>query len=429
MISSVLLAVAGSQCAISLVHWGATVLARPRILPRMDFSGGVPEGHRTIVAVPAMLTDDRETDELLDAMEVRFLANRDENILFALLTDFPDASEEKLPDDEARLLHARERINALNQKYSGFNGNGNGDLTGHSDTEVDAEKQELGNDGIPGAFYLFHRPRRWNRAGKRLDGLGAQAGKLEELNLALRGDTRGFATIIGPRDRLTDVKYVLTLDSDTQLPREAVRLLIGTMAHPLNRPHYDAKRGRVTDGYGILQPRVGISMPSARRSRFAQLFAGEPGIDPYTQAVSDVYQDLFEEGSFIGKGIYDIDTVQKSMGENSPKIASSATICSKGPTHAPDWSATSCCLKIFPRPIRRISAAAIAGFAATGRFPAGCCHGFQVRRRDLRPTRYRRCRSGKYLTISAGALSRSRCWGFCSSAGSSRRVRFCTRWL
>ena len=144
-------------------------------------------------------------------------------------------------------------------------------------------------------------------------------GKLEEFNLAMRGDSAGFSRIVGPLDRLKEVKYVITLDSDTQLPREAARQLVGAMAHPLNRPHYDAKRRRVTDGYSILQPRVGISMPSAGRSRFAQLFAGEPGMDPYTRAVSDVYQDIFREGSYIGKGIYDIDAVQKSIGGRFPQ--------------------------------------------------------------------------------------------------------------
>ncbi|MEO6434581.1 MAG: glucoamylase family protein, partial [Tepidisphaeraceae bacterium] len=170
-----------------------------------------------------------------------------------------------------------------------------------------------------GHFFLFHRPRRWNPTEGVWMGWERKRGKLEEFNLALRGQVKGFSTIVGPTERLKGVRYVITLDSDTQLPRDSAGQLIGTMAHPLNRPFYDAALGRVTSGYSILQPRVGISMPSAVRSHFARLFAGEPGIDPYTRAVSDVYQDVFEEGSFIGKGIYDVDALQQAIGGRFPE--------------------------------------------------------------------------------------------------------------
>ena len=144
-------------------------------------------------------------------------------------------------------------------------------------------------------------------------------GKLEQFNAALRGDTSSFETIIGDVARLKDIKYVIALDSDTKLPRDSARQLVGTMAHPLNRPRYDARLGRVMSGYGILQPRVGISMPSASRSPYSRAFAGEPGIDPYTRAVSDVYQDCFGEGFFIGKGIYDVDALLQSIGGRFPE--------------------------------------------------------------------------------------------------------------
>jgi hypothetical protein len=144
-------------------------------------------------------------------------------------------------------------------------------------------------------------------------------GKLEDFNRSLRGEIGRFDRIVGPTDCLKDIKYVITLDSDTQLPSNSARQLAGAMAHPLNRPRYDEKLGRVIEGYGILQPRVGISLPSANRSRYARLFAGEAGIDPYTHAVSDVYQDVFEEGSFIGKGIYDLDMFQQSLGRRLPE--------------------------------------------------------------------------------------------------------------
>ena len=131
------------------------------------------------------------------------------------------------------------------------------------------------------------------------------------------------------------MKYVITLDTDTQLPRDSARQFVGAMAHPLNRARYDEDKQRVVEGYGILQPRVAVSLPGANRSRYARLCGSEPGIDPYTRAVSDVYQDLFGEGSFIGKGIYDVDAFERALKDVSPKTGSSATIFSKGATRGP----------------------------------------------------------------------------------------------
>jgi len=288
-ILGILFCVCVSQLAVALINWGVMLLVRPRILPRMDFSTGIPPEHLTIAAVPTIITDSREIDDLVEALEVRFLANRDENLYFALLSDFPDAAEEKAAGDEALLQRARDGIEALNAKYQG------------------------------GRFFLFHRGRRWNAKENVWMGWERKRGKLEDFNDALRGKAGHFDTIVGPAERLEGVRYVITLDSDTQLPRDSAWQLVGTIAHPLNRPHYDPKLGRVTEGYGILQPRVGISMPSANRTRFARLFAGEPGIDPYTRMVSDVYQDVFEEGSFIGKGIYDVDIFQQAIGGRLPE--------------------------------------------------------------------------------------------------------------
>jgi cyclic beta-1,2-glucan synthetase len=288
-ISGILLCTGASQLAVALTNWGVMLLIRPRILPRMNFSGGIPPEHLTIVAVPTIITDNREIDDLLEALEVRFLANRDENLDFALLTDFADAAQEKAAGDDALLQLAREGIESLNAKYTGNH------------------------------FFLFHRLRRWNAGENRWMGWERKRGKLENFNDALRGKLGAFETIIGETDRLPNVKYVITLDTDTQLPRDSAWQLVGTLAHPLNRPRYDEKLGRVAEGYGILQPRVGINMPSANRSSYARLFAGEPGIDPYTRTVSDVYQDVFHEGSFIGKGIYDVDVFQRSVGGRLPE--------------------------------------------------------------------------------------------------------------
>jgi cellobiose phosphorylase len=304
--SGLLLMICASQLGVALVHWAATLLVKPRILPRMNFTGGIPPQHRTVVAVPTMLTDNAEIDDLLESLEVRFLANRGPNLSFALLSDFRDAPAETTPEDQALLQRTRDGIEALNAKYA----------AGEDRTETDDGADT--RSALPGPFFLFHRARAWNAQEGVWMGRERKRGKLEDFNAALRGQTGRFHTVVGAVDLLDETRYVITLDSDTQLPRDSACKLAGTIAHPLNRPHFEPLLGRVTDGYGILQPRVGVSMSGAARSRFARLFSGEPGIDPYTRAVSDVYQDVFDEGSFVGKGIYDIDAFTQSVGDNLP---------------------------------------------------------------------------------------------------------------
>ena len=282
-----------SQLAVALVNWMATLLVTPRPLPRMDFSGGIPPESRTLVVTPTLLTSAQNIEALAEALEVRFLANRDENLHFGLLTDFQDAPEEKLPEDEPLLRLARKRIEDLNARYPGAR-----------------------ND----IFFLFHRARRWNPREKTWMGYERKRGKIAELNALLRGrQGQGFAFVVGETAVLSNVKYVITLDTDTQLPRDAARQFVGAMAHPLNRARFDEARQRVSAGYGILQPRVAVSLPGTSLSRYARLCASEPGIDPYTRAVSDVYQDVFGEGSFIGKGIYDVDAFERVLGGRFPE--------------------------------------------------------------------------------------------------------------
>ncbi|WP_291992084.1 glucoamylase family protein [Candidatus Accumulibacter sp. ACC003] len=288
---------AASQLGIALVNWLATLLVVPHALPRMDFTEGIPAQARTLVVVPTMLTSTAGVEDLIEALEVRFLANRDECLHFGLLTDFRDARQESLPDDESVLLLARTRIGELNEKYGG-------------------DGVTIRND----LFFLFHRPRCWNPKDQLWMGYERKRGKLAELNALLRGGAGdGFALVVGDSAVLSSVKYVLTLDTDTRLPRDAARQFVATMAHPLNRPGYDTAKQRVTEGYGILQPRVAIGLPGTNRSRYARLYGGEPGIDPYTRAVSDVYQDVFDEGSFIGKGIYDVDAFEQALGGRFPE--------------------------------------------------------------------------------------------------------------
>ena len=291
--TGILALLASSQLALSLVNWLATLVVRPHPLPRMDFSPGIPPDSRALVVVPTMLTDLHNVDELVEALEVRFLANRDDNLYFGLLTDFKDASAETLPEDESLLQQAQASVAALNTKYSA------------SESDI---------------FYLFHRPRRFNPREKVWMGYERKRGKLADLNALLRGKAEDrFSCVVGDTASLTNIKYVITLDTDTQLPRDVARQFVGAMAHPLNRPSYDAKRQRVCEGYGILQPRVSVSLQGANRSRYARLNGFEPGIDPYTRAVSDVYQDVFGEGSFIGKGIYEVDAFEQTLNDRFPE--------------------------------------------------------------------------------------------------------------
>ncbi len=281
------------QLAVALVNWLATLLASPHPLPRMDFSRGIPPESRTLAVVPTMLSGAQNIEDLVEALEVRFLANRDDNLRFGLLTDFQDARAETLPEDEALLRLAEARIEELNEKYRGDNGD---------------------------TFFLFHRPRRWNPRDRMWMGYERKRGKLADLNALLRGGAKDrFSLVVGNTDVLSNVKYVITLDTDTQLPRDSAREFAGALAHPLNRARYDEGQQRVCEGYGILQPRMGVSLPGTNRSRYARLYGDEPGIDPYTRAVSDVYQDLFGEGSFIGKGIYDIDAFERSLKDRFPE--------------------------------------------------------------------------------------------------------------
>ncbi len=282
-----------SQLALLLTNWLATLLTTSQLLPRMDYSRGLPSEMRTLVVIPSLLNDIQDIETLLEALEVRFLGNQDQHLYFGLLTDLSDAQQETLAGDELLLQRTRHGIEKLNEKYRGAGNN---------------------------SFFLFHRPRRWDPSEQIWMGYERKRGKLADLNSLLRGGGQdSFSLVVGDFQVLSKVKYVITLDTDTQLPRDTALQLIGTMAHPLNRPRYDERRERVCDGYGILQPRMVASLSGAYRSRYAQLSGCEPGIDPYTRSVSDVYQDVFSEGSFIGKGIYDVDAFELTLKDRFPE--------------------------------------------------------------------------------------------------------------
>ena len=275
-----------SQPAVTLVNWLVTLFVRPRLLPRLDFSKGILPEYQTMIVVPTMMHTEEQVDRLLEALEIRFLANRHRNLQFALLTDFPDAAEETLPGEDALLRAAKAKTEELNLKYG-----------------------SAGNE----LFFLFHRPRKWNPREKKWMGYERKRGKLQELNALIKGnDKNAFQLIVGKESVYTKVRYIITLDGDTTLPMESAWKMIGCLAHPLNHAVYSERKQRVVMGYGILQPRVAVSLTAASGSLYASAYGNGQGIDPYTRASSDVYQDVFEEGSFIGKGIYDIDAFERA---------------------------------------------------------------------------------------------------------------------
>jgi cyclic beta-1,2-glucan synthetase len=279
-----------AECAVALMNQLATTLFPPKPMPKLDFSKGIPVEFSTMVVVPTLLTSEAQMTRAVRDLEVRFLANRDRNLHFALLTDPPDAAQQF--DDKDKLAgQCAHLIEALNAKYAGPNN---------------------------GSFFLFHRHRSYNEAEGVWMGWERKRGKLLDFNRLLLGTADNFPVKTGNLAALRNVKYVITLDADTQLPRDAGRRLIGAIAHPLNRAVIDPVTNTVVDGYGILQPRVDISIHSANRSRFAAIFSADAGFDIYARAVSDVYQDLFGEGSFTGKGIYEVSVFQHVLEHRFP---------------------------------------------------------------------------------------------------------------
>ena len=279
-----------TEASLMFMNQLVTRLLPPRRLPKLDFSEGIPNHCGTMVVVPTILISEDFIATLLRSLEVRYLANRDPQLNFALLTDFKDAPQREAND--AHLAHVcAEGIGVLNRRYA------------HHGRQP---------------FYLFHRRREWNAQQGTWMGWERKRGKLIALNRLLLGLEDTFHLKVGDMARLRGIRYVITLDSDTELPRDVAHRLVGTMEHPLNRPVVDPHTKMVTKGYGILQPRVGVSVHSARRSRLATIYSGQTGFDIYTTAASDVYQDLFGEGSYVGKGIYDLEAFETALGNRFP---------------------------------------------------------------------------------------------------------------
>jgi cyclic beta-1,2-glucan synthetase len=288
-----LLLVPLSQLTVAFVNSLVYFLIPPRRVPRLDFSEGIPEDCRTFVVAPTLLLSPAGVTSLLERLEIHYLANRDPNLFFALLSDFPDSAAPQ-GERDGLLEVCTKGIRILNERY-----------------------------GSPGntPFYLFHRDRQWNPAESVWMGHERKRGKLLDFNRLVLGRGDAFSTRIGDPSVLPSIRYVITLDSDTQLRRDAARAMIAALAHPLNRPVVDPLTRTVREGYAILQPKVIVSMESAGRSRLARLFSGQTGYDPYTTAVSDVYQDLHGRASYTGKGIYDVRAFEEVMAGRFPENA------------------------------------------------------------------------------------------------------------
>ncbi len=280
--------------AVTLVNQVVTWGFRATLLPALDLSGGVPESLRTLVVVPTLFTSLTDVEAQVEQLEIHFLASPPGELHFALLSDWRDSETEHAETDDQLLSAAKEAVARLNDRY--------------------------GAASVGDRFLLLHRRRVWNQGEGRWIGWERKRGKLAELNRLLRGCSE--TTFMTGATPPAHIRYVITLDADTRLPRETVGRLIGKMAHPLNRPRLDPVLGRVVEGYAVLQPRVTPSLPVGRQgSLFLRVFSSAAGIDPYAAAVSDVYQDLFGEGSYTGKGIYDVDAFEAALDGRVPESA------------------------------------------------------------------------------------------------------------
>lgn len=278
--------------AVTIVHWAITNAFPPRTLPKLDFEAGVPDEHRTAVVVPTLIANADDAVRQMGQLEIHYLANPDRMAQFVLLGDFLDAPAEQQPEDHAILTALSAEVRRLNAKYPSQ------------------------------PFHVLHRRRRFNASEGVWMGWERKRGKLDEFNHLLCGlPVDSFILREGHPEGLTRVRYVVTLDADTMLPRGALARLIGTLAHPLNRPEFDEGSGRVRAGYTVIQPRVEILPEVGSRSALARWFTGDTAIDIYSHAVSDVYQDLFGSGIYVGKGAYDVDAFRRSLEHRVPENA------------------------------------------------------------------------------------------------------------
>jgi len=295
ILAGIAVLIPSSDIAVNAVNWIVCKALSPAFFPRIELKDGIPDSMSTIVVVPALLPDEKRVKELLDNLESHYLSNREDNLYFALIGAFKDSDEASMKDDSKIIEAALCGIKELNRKYSGKG----------------KEK-----------FYFFHRESQFNKRNNNWIGWERKRGALMEFNdLILGSIDTSFSYFSCNVPPFSNVKYIITLDSDTILPMGMAKKMIGTMAHPLNRPVIDKQRGIVIEGYGLMQPRIDADSESSNKSLFSRIFTGQEGIDPYANAISDVYQDLFGEGIFTGKGIYDLKVFQSVLKNAIPENA------------------------------------------------------------------------------------------------------------
>ncbi|MDS1004284.1 glucoamylase family protein [Clostridium sporogenes] len=281
LLQFIILLIPSSEIVVSILNWSLNNLIKPDFIPKLQFTNGISEEASTVVVIPTLIGSKKRAKELVKDMEVYYLANKEKNLYFAILGDFKDSNSEKEENDEEIIKEMLKGVKELNNKYS--------------------KEKEI--------FFVLNRYRKYNEKEKAWMGWERKRGKLEEFNRLIRGDKNtSYNVISGDINILKKVKYVITLDADTKLPRDAAKRLIGAMEHPLNNPIIDKVKKRVVHGYGLMQPRISIGVEDANKTLFSKIFSGQVGLDTYSTAVSDIYQDVFKEGIFTGKGIYHVDT-------------------------------------------------------------------------------------------------------------------------
>lgn len=277
------------EWAVTSVHWSIEKIKQPVPLLRYDFSKKIPSDAATMVVIPVIWSTVEEVEEMVERLELHYLANKHANIHFALLGDFKDAEKETLPQDEVIVQTAKVKLKQLNRTYTN------------------------------GTFHYYQRKRKWNEVENKWMGWERKRGKLVEFVELIKGkNDTSFIVSEGDSLFLQQVKYIITLDADTQLPLESAQRMIGTLHFPFNQPRLNETKTRVIEGYGVLQPRIGMSHEATMKTRLSQLWSSDPGVDPYAFAVSDAYQDGLNQGIFTGKGIFDVDTFYQVLCDRIP---------------------------------------------------------------------------------------------------------------
>ncbi|MFZ5969549.1 MAG: GH36-type glycosyl hydrolase domain-containing protein [Bacillota bacterium] len=292
LLAGIIVLIPASDISVTFMNWIVTHTVKPSFLPRLAYKNGIPKDASTIVVIPTLLPNAARVKEIVQQMETHLLSNREENVYFALIGDFKDAADEELPQDKTIVETALNEIEALNKKYG--------------------KERNI--------FFYFQRRRRFCEKQGRWLGWERKRGALYEFHELLLGKKNtSYETVSADLSTLEDVRYILTVDADTCIPLDAAKSLIGIISHPLNIAVVDEEQGIVIEGYGLIQPRISVSIESTNKSTFTRIFAGFGGIDPYTTAISDVYQDLFGEGIFTGKGIYDFHVFHKLLKDAIPE--------------------------------------------------------------------------------------------------------------